>query len=282
MKLTAVVALILLGLSIPAMGQENTSCDAFFQVLQADTQSSENLRTGMDEAQKKWWDNEGQKEYPKLCLNGSVRTGDKPRYLVIWSKPESIGQAGVAPGEVYGQTLSAIQSTAAKEQIYRPLRTRASISIVSLLANGNLDPAPVRITTEERSHWFSMHSMDSSKVLNFALQYLAQDVEVDRTLAVAYGQPPPPPPVAPAVGPTLTLTVSPTGIEKGQSATLNWSSTKATALNLTPAVGTVAPEGTMTVTPADTTDYSITATGPGGETTTSVRITVSFFTGKKN
>jgi hypothetical protein len=38
----------------------------------------------------------------------------------------------------------------------------------------------------------------------------------------------------------------------------------------------------MTVTPADTTDYTITATGPGGDTTTSVRITVSFFTGKVN
>jgi hypothetical protein len=85
---------------------------------------------------------------------------------------------------------------------------------------------------------------------------------------------------APAVRPTLSLKVSPTVIEKGQSATLTWSSTNATALNLTPAIGTVGPEGTMSVTPTDSTNYSISATGPGGGVTATVRITVSFFSRK--
>jgi len=88
------------------------------------------------------------------------------------------------------------------------------------------------------------------------------------------------PPVAAAVRPTLTLTVSPTVIQVGQSATLSWSSTNATALNLTPAIGAVATEGTMSVTPTDSTNYTITATGPGGGATATVRITVSFFSRK--
>ena len=278
MKPAAVVALVMLGLSIPAFGQDKTSCNAFFQVLRADTQTPESLRTGMDEAQKKWWENKGQKEYPGLCFNGSVSTGDKPRYLVIWSKPGSIEQAAVAPGEVYGQTISALQSMAPKERIYRPRWDRASISIVGLSDEGNLDPAPVRMTTEDRAHGFGM---DSSKVLKAALQYLAQEEEIDGKPPVAAVQPPPPPPsAAPAVRPTLTLKVSPTVIQIGQSATLSWSSTNATALNLTPAIGTVAPEGTMAVTPADSTNYTISATGPGGGATATVRITVSFFSRK--
>jgi hypothetical protein len=88
------------------------------------------------------------------------------------------------------------------------------------------------------------------------------------------------PSAAPAVRPTLTLKVSPTVIEKGQSATLSWSSTDATALSLTPAIGTVDPEGTMSVTPDDSTNYTISATGPGGGATTTARITVSFFSHK--
>jgi hypothetical protein len=278
MKLTAVVALVMLGWSIPAFGQDKTSCNAYFQVLRADTQTPENLRSGMDEAQQKWWQNKGQKEYPRMCFNGSVRTGDKPRYLVVWSKSGSIEQAAVAPGEVYGQTITAIQSTAPKERIYRPLWNRASISILRVSSEGNFDPAPVRMTADDRVHRFWR---DSSKVLKVALQYLAQEEEIDSTQPVAAVQPPRLPPSAPpAARPTLTLKASPTVIQIGQSATLKWSSSNATALNLTPAIGTVAPEGTMSVTPADSTNYTITASGPGGDATASVRITVSFFSRK--
>jgi hypothetical protein len=224
----------------------------------------------MDKVQEKWWENIGQKKYPRICLNGSVSIGDKPRYLVVWSKSGSIEQGAVAPGEVYGQTLSAIQSTAPKERIYRPSWSRASISIAGFSIDGNLDLAPVRMTAGDRDHWFWM---DSSKVLKVALQYLAQEEEMDSTPPAAAVQPP-------AARPTLTLKVSPTVIQIGQSATLKWSSTNATTLNLTPAIGTVAPEGMMAVTPADSTNYTITATGPGGDAAATVRITVSFFSRK--
>jgi len=244
-------------------------------VVRADTQTPEGLRTGMDKAQRKWWEDKGQKEYPGLCLDGSVTTADKPRYLVIWSKPGSIEKAAVAPGEVYGQTASAIQSTAPKESIYHPNWNTASISIASISYQGNLVLPPIHITAGGRAdEWFPP---DSPKVLKVALQYLSYE-DLDSKQLVAAVQPAPlSPSAAPAVRPTVTLQLSPTAIELGQSATLSWSSTNATALNLTPAIGTVAPDGMMSVSPADSTNYTITATGPGGDATDTVRITVSFF-----
>jgi hypothetical protein len=173
MKLTAVVALLMLGLAIPAFGQDKTSCKAFFQVVRADTQTPQGLRVGMDGAQKKWWENEGQKEYPGLCLNGSVSTGDKPRYLVILSKSGSINQAAVAPGEVFGQTATNIQSLAPKEWIYKPRRNFASISILYVLYDGKIDPPPVHMQAGDRSYgWFWPNSI---KVIKVAMKYLSQE-----------------------------------------------------------------------------------------------------------
>ncbi len=74
--------------------------------------------------------------------------------------------------------------------------------------------------------------------------------------------------------PTVTLQASSTFIQKGESSTLNWSSTNATSLVITPSVGSVAPEGSAKVTPADSTTYTITATGPGGSADANIRITV--------
>jgi peptidoglycan-associated lipoprotein len=79
----------------------------------------------------------------------------------------------------------------------------------------------------------------------------------------------------PAARPTVTLTASPTTINKGESATLNWSSTNATQLTISPEVGAVAPEGSTKVTPSDSTTYAITASGPGGSADSSIRITVN-------
>ena len=86
--------------------------------------------------------------------------------------------------------------------------------------------------------------------------------------------PPPAPPPKPAA-PTVTLTAEPSTIEKGQSATLSWTSTNATTLDVEPTVGSVQAQGSQTVTPEDSTTYTITATGPGGNATASARVTVT-------
>jgi len=86
--------------------------------------------------------------------------------------------------------------------------------------------------------------------------------------------PPPAPPPKPAA-PTVTLTAEPSTIEKGQSATLSWTSTNATTLDVAPTVGSVQAQGSQTVTPDESTTYTITATGPGGNATASARVTVT-------
>jgi peptidoglycan-associated lipoprotein len=87
-------------------------------------------------------------------------------------------------------------------------------------------------------------------------------------------EPPPAPVSPPPARPTVTLQASPTFIQQGEATTLSWSSTNATSLTLSGSGG-VAPEGSSKVSPAESTTYSITASGPGGTADASVRVTVS-------
>src|SRR5690242_4045710 len=69
---------------------------------------------------------------------------------------------------------------------------------------------------------------------------------------------------APPAFPSVTLSASPASAQPGQPVTLKWSSTNATSITLEPSVGLVADKGSTTVTPSQSTTYTITATGPGG------------------
>jgi peptidoglycan-associated lipoprotein len=93
--------------------------------------------------------------------------------------------------------------------------------------------------------------------------------------------PPPPPPPAPPppvvqkpAMPTVTLTAEPSSIERGKSATLKWSSGNATSASLNQGIGTVPTSGSREVFPTQTTEYSITVTGPGGDSTAGATVTV--------
>jgi hypothetical protein len=74
---------------------------------------------------------------------------------------------------------------------------------------------------------------------------------------------------------TATLNAEPTTIEKGQSVTLRWSSQNATDLDLEPGVGKVKAEGYTSVTPDDSTTYTLTATGPGGAQSPTAHVNVT-------
>jgi peptidoglycan-associated lipoprotein len=87
--------------------------------------------------------------------------------------------------------------------------------------------------------------------------------------------PPSAPPPPAAAQPTVSLQASPTAVEKGDAATLSWTSTDATQLTIAPDVGTVPAEGQKSVSPSASTTYTITASGPGGSATASARITVA-------
>jgi peptidoglycan-associated lipoprotein len=87
--------------------------------------------------------------------------------------------------------------------------------------------------------------------------------------------PPAPPPPPPPPAPTVTLIAEPSTIDRGQSVTLNWTSENATDLDLQPDVGKVQARGSQTVTPQDSTTYTLTATGPSGTNTATARVTVT-------
>ena len=71
------------------------------------------------------------------------------------------------------------------------------------------------------------------------------------------------------------LTVDPGEIPAGDNATLSWTSIYADTLFINQDIGTVEPNGTMTVAPSSSTTYTITATGSGGTATASAVLTVT-------
>jgi len=81
------------------------------------------------------------------------------------------------------------------------------------------------------------------------------------------------PPTPPA--PTISLSVSPAAIIKGQSSTLSWRTSNATEVTIDGGIGTVEATGSRTLTPAASTSYRARATGPGGTADAEARITVS-------
>ena len=93
----------------------------------------------------------------------------------------------------------------------------------------------------------------------------------------AVAPPPPPPPTpapAPAPVPTASIRATPLAIDQGQSATLAWSTTNATSAAIG-GIGTVATSGSQSVSPTNSTTFTLTANGPGGSVEATARITVN-------
>jgi peptidoglycan-associated lipoprotein len=86
--------------------------------------------------------------------------------------------------------------------------------------------------------------------------------------------PPPPPPPPPAAAPTASLTASPETIDKGQSSTLTWKTENATDVSID-GIGAVQPSGSQSVSPTESTTYTLSAKGPGGSQTATSRVTVN-------
>ncbi|SPD75284.1 exported hypothetical protein [uncultured Desulfobacterium sp.] len=74
--------------------------------------------------------------------------------------------------------------------------------------------------------------------------------------------------------PVATISASPLSINYGQSTLLYWNTTNATSCVIEPDIGTVNPNGSIMISPATTTTYSITATNPDGTATANVTVTV--------
>ncbi len=72
----------------------------------------------------------------------------------------------------------------------------------------------------------------------------------------------------------ITLTAAPMTIQPGNSTVLTWESSEAERVVYSN-FGAAATQGTATVSPTDTTTYTLTLAGPGGETTARVTVTVA-------
>jgi len=80
---------------------------------------------------------------------------------------------------------------------------------------------------------------------------------------------------APNLPPEVTFSANPPSMPLGQSSTLRWTTTNADSVTIDQGIGQVALSGSVYVSPADTTTYTLTAVGPGGTTTKTVTITVN-------
>lgn len=114
--------------------------------------------------------------------------------------------------------------------------------------------------------YWTCHNTLSSNLLAEARK-LAKEAEECGPQRVAA----PPAPTAPA----CSLSISPASITKGQSAVLNWSSQYSKKCDIQPGIGPVNPQGSITVTPAEDTEYTLTCTGDGGSATSESRIVVA-------
>jgi len=63
----------------------------------------------------------------------------------------------------------------------------------------------------------------------------------------------------------VRFTATPSQISAGQQSIISWNVPGASTVSITPTVGSVNPSGTATVTPLQTTSYTLTATGPGSQ-----------------
>ncbi|MCC6366161.1 MAG: OmpA family protein [Bryobacterales bacterium] len=84
--------------------------------------------------------------------------------------------------------------------------------------------------------------------------------------------PTPPPPARPVIS---SFTVEPSSIERGQSATLRWSTENVTSATIDQGIGSVDANGSRQVSPSDTTTYTLSVRGPGGEASQSVTLRVT-------
>ncbi|MGA3016525.1 MAG: OmpA family protein [Bryobacteraceae bacterium] len=83
---------------------------------------------------------------------------------------------------------------------------------------------------------------------------------------------PPPPPAAPGIA---QFTAEPSSIQRGESSVLRWEvSGTVSSVAINQGVGTVQAAGNSRVSPASSTTYTLTATGPGGTQTASATVSV--------
>lgn len=114
-------------------------------------------------------------------------------------------------------------------------------------------------------------------VLQTQLQEILAQIQASQTTPLS--KDPPTPTVFPSIfnqppAPTCTFSANPRSITAGQSATLSWASSNATAASIS-SLGSTLAAGVQTVSPLFTTLYFGTFTGPGGKSICSAIVSVT-------
>jgi hypothetical protein len=162
---------------------------------------------------------------------------------VITLSPATLPPGAV--GTAYSQTISAFGGTAP----YTFAFVSGSLPTgLTLSANGALSGTP----TTAGSFTFTVRASDAGGCFG------------SRVYTVVINGPP-------AV---TTFTASPATITAGQSSTLSWTTTNTTSVSISGVTGTQPANGSVFVSPAATTIYTLTATGPGGTATAATTVTV--------
>ena len=76
------------------------------------------------------------------------------------------------------------------------------------------------------------------------------------------------------IPPSVNISASPVSINKGEQSTLTWTSSNADTCTIEPNIGNVDLNGSLNITPQETTTYTITALNADGSATSSIDITV--------
>ena len=123
-----------------------------------------------------------------------------------------------------------------------------------------------------QSRWGSIHSGPGAMQVSASGAPGTASIEqalknFDRVFAMV--KPPTPP------APEISLRAEPGSVEKGHAATLVWTSMNAASLDLEPGGGHVAAAGSTSLTPDDSTTYTLTGTGPGGTRSVTARVNVT-------
>lgn len=123
-----------------------------------------------------------------------------------------------------------------------------------------------------QDRWGSVHS--GPGLMNAANVNSGGTASIERAMTnfdqvLALVKPPTPP------APEISLRADPGSVEKGHPVTLVWTSTNAASLDLEPGGGRVAAAGSTSLSPEDSTTYTLTATGPGGTRSVSARVDVT-------
>lgn len=111
-----------------------------------------------------------------------------------------------------------------------------------------------------------------------ALMVLAAACHRQQTRAVTpppSSQAPEAAPAPPPSPPTCNLTVEPATVDRGGSVTLSWTTQNGTDFNLEPGLGKQLAQGSINVTPSDSTTYIFTVTGPAGTDHCTARVTLT-------